>query len=155
MNLCENEWITYMSALLVPVVSIFGLYIAWQQWKTARNKLKFELFQKRMDVYQSTRRVLDAFLASYRITPEDLSEYQKGIQMAKWVFNPELAQFLQETLWERLTGLNLNQTMTKDEDRNHPEYRTHQIQELESKRWLLEQGKILDDKFEKYMCLKH
>ena len=50
----DPHWTKYITAFSVPVIASIGLLIAYRQWKTAQNKLKFELFEKRLKVYNST-----------------------------------------------------------------------------------------------------
>ena len=50
-------WVEYVKALGTPVVAIVAASIAgaiaYRQLRTARNKLKLDLFDKRMAVYQN------------------------------------------------------------------------------------------------------
>lgn len=43
----DASWIQIFKALLTPVVAILGVYIAYQQWRTNRTRLKHELFDRR------------------------------------------------------------------------------------------------------------
>jgi hypothetical protein len=45
------------SGLLTPLIAVIAVYIAWQQWRTARQKLRMDLFDKR---YASFERILSA-----------------------------------------------------------------------------------------------
>jgi hypothetical protein len=39
-------WISTLSALLTPAIAILGGVIAYRQWRTARDILKFDLFDR-------------------------------------------------------------------------------------------------------------
>lgn len=45
----EKGFIDCLSALLTPVISILGAYIAYQQWNTSEKQRKQNLFEKRYD----------------------------------------------------------------------------------------------------------
>ncbi|MBP0595686.1 hypothetical protein J8I87_39835 [Paraburkholderia sp. LEh10] len=47
-------WSTWSSALLRPTIAGVAALIAHRQAKTARNKLKFDLFERRFAVYDAT-----------------------------------------------------------------------------------------------------
>lgn len=49
--MCEIHWTAYVSAFGLPIVAAVAAAIAFYQWKTARNKLKLDLFEKRIAVY--------------------------------------------------------------------------------------------------------
>ena len=51
----DPHWTAYLTALLTPTIAGFGIYIAIQQWLTARRKLKFDLFDRRFAVYDAVR----------------------------------------------------------------------------------------------------
>ena len=44
-----------LSALLTPTIAIITTYIAYEQWRTNRNKLKLDLFDRRFAVYDAMR----------------------------------------------------------------------------------------------------
>lgn len=56
------DWVIHLQAL-GPVFNGFGTlivgacvgYIAWRQWETARHKLRMELYDRRLAVYESIR----------------------------------------------------------------------------------------------------
>jgi hypothetical protein len=49
----DPHWTAYAAALLTPVVAALGIYIAWRQAQIARNKLKLDLFVKRLELWES------------------------------------------------------------------------------------------------------
>lgn len=54
----EPHWTSYITALTIPVIAIVAAIIAYRQWRTAQSKLKLDLFEKRMVVYQAARDML-------------------------------------------------------------------------------------------------
>ena len=59
----EINWrlvISVSKALLTPVVALFAVWIARQQWKTNTYKVKLDVFDRRFRVFEETRNILGA-----------------------------------------------------------------------------------------------
>ena len=97
----DPHWTTWVSALLTPTVAIFGGYIALQQWRTARNKLKFDLFDRRMKVYEAVNTLLVLILREGKVTDEVLYTYAARTQQSQWLFGPEIQTYLDKQVWHR------------------------------------------------------
>ena len=68
------HWTQYLSALLTPTVAVFGSFIAYLQWVLARNKLKFDLFDRRYRVYEAARELLASIMTTGSAKNEDISK---------------------------------------------------------------------------------
>jgi hypothetical protein len=97
-------WITVLSALLVPMVAIFGAWIAYRQSVTARNTLKLALFDRRLAVYDAAREFINAARNS-RHTSEGEFKYLSGTRGAIWLFNANIARYLEEDIWRKVIDL--------------------------------------------------
>lgn len=85
------------SALLTPIIAATVAWIAWQQWKTARSKLRLDLFDRRMAIYR------DAAAALALITRDGSARKNEAFQrmLAAWqesqfLFGREVVQHLDE-----------------------------------------------------------
>lgn len=58
------EWISAIDVTrsLLLLIALFGAYIAYQQWKTNRMKLRFELYEKRLSVYNTIMTAIEETL---------------------------------------------------------------------------------------------
>ena len=65
-------WTQVLSALLVPTIALFACYIAWRQWRTAQNKLKLDLFEKRFAVYDTARNLFDSVVTSGKAEDKEM-----------------------------------------------------------------------------------
>jgi hypothetical protein len=105
----QVPWVTYAAGLLTPVVAILGLCIAWKQWHTARMKLKLDLFDKRIVVYEAVRNAIGQTVVHGKTTQEVESAYLTGIAGARWLFNERMEKYLREEIWELFSELNYAQ----------------------------------------------
>ena len=129
---CNPHWTSYISALLTPIVACLGLYIAFRQWKTAQNKQKHDLFDRRFTVY----------------------EFLSGTREAKWLFDLCVEDYLDKELHHKALYL---QALASDlEDMPVGSMRNSNVQkQLETKQWFLKQYDVLDTKFSPFLSLKH
>lgn len=54
----DPHWTAYLKALLTPLVAIIAAYVAWRNVETARNKLKLDLFYRRLKAYDHIQDVI-------------------------------------------------------------------------------------------------
>ncbi len=128
--------------------------IAFRQFQIARNKLKLDLFDKRMEVYSAVREALGNIARQGNLTPEQEIQYSQGTRSARWLFGPEVSNYLDKSLWHKITDLELHNTMSKDSE--SPEQRVRHIQErAEIMKWMFKQFKEFDALVEDYLTLKH
>ncbi|SBV35265.1 hypothetical protein STPYR_10195 [uncultured Stenotrophomonas sp.] len=151
----EVHWTAYVTVLTVPVLAAVGAVIAYRQWRTAQNKLKLDLFDKRMLVYQAARDALGYIGSHGKTSHEQQIEYLTGIQTAKWLFGPEVHSYLSETLWHKIVDLELHQSMVYDAPNDHPDRSKHIKLKAETLKWLIAQYSVLDKMCAKYMVLGH
>lgn len=148
------HWTTYLSALLVPMVAVFGAFIAYRQWRTAQNKLKLDLFDRRLVVYEAARDYISSVMTSGKTTQEKEFEFLTGTRGAKWLFDDEIVQYLDEELWHKICALGCLQSELDGMPAG--EERTKKIHaQADLKKWFVSQMKILDGKFASYLTLRH
>ena len=151
----EVHWTAYLTAFALPVLAGIGATIAYRQWRTAQNKLKLDLFDKRMIVYQAVRDTLGYIGSHGRINHEEQVKYLIGIQSSKWLFGPEIHKYLDETLWHKIVDLELHNTLSARDNGNTEERTKHIHLQADTLKWLVGQYKVLDGMCAKYMTLSH
>ncbi|HGM7285730.1 TPA: hypothetical protein ACKP7V_001531 [Stenotrophomonas maltophilia] len=52
-------------------LALMVFYVAWRQWRTARNKLKLDLFDRRFAAYEELREAANAFRAGVEMKQAD------------------------------------------------------------------------------------
>jgi hypothetical protein len=53
-----------VSRLFIPIIAFIGMYIAWQQFTANREKIRFELYDKRFAIYTTVFKFVDTILWS-------------------------------------------------------------------------------------------
>lgn len=92
-------WVDYVKALGTPMVallaSVIAGFIANRQWKTARNKLKLDLFDKRIAIYKLALNALQN-IRTDKMNVMAVEELENSLHAARWLFNTEVAIYLHE-----------------------------------------------------------
>ena len=150
----DPHWTAYLSALLTPIVAVLGTVVALQQWRTARNKLKFDLFQRRLAVYQAAQSFLVSVFRTGKVSDEELSKYATGTREALWLYGPEIVSFFRENIWTKAIDLQCLQAelegVPKGAERSE---NVHKQSEL--KKFLNSRPKAIDEKCEQYLRMYH
>jgi hypothetical protein len=150
----DQNWVDVLSALLVPVLACLGLFIAYRQWRTAQNKLKFELFGMRLTIHRASRDFISGILSRGKSSDEEIYKFLNGTSEAKWVLSSELAEYLDKELYAK--AIDLQCLSSELEGVPAGEERTDNIKkQREIKNWLTAQHKVIDDKFSTYLTLRH
>src|SRR5882762_5356037 len=98
-------WTTVLAALLTPTIAIFGTIIAYRQWRIAQSKLKLDRFDRRFAVYDAARSVIGSVMGSGKAKDDELRKFLIGTREAKWLLNPDIADYLDKQLYAKLTEL--------------------------------------------------
>lgn len=150
-----TQFITYLSALLSPLVAIFGGLIAYRQWRTAQNKLKFDLFDKRLAIYEAVRSFLASVMTSGKITQEKEIEFLTGTRGAKWLFGDDIKQYIEKQIWDQ-SGKLINLQATFDSLTTQEDRLSNIQKQTEIKKWFNDQlVNVIDIKFSQFLSLQH
>jgi hypothetical protein len=93
-NLVERVVDVDFWKLLTVLVAVFAVWIAFQQYQVARNKIKLDLFEKRFSVFVGTRKFLSLVLQKGDVALDDLFSYRASIAEADFLFEEELVKYL-------------------------------------------------------------
>lgn len=92
------------------VIGVIAAYIAYQQYRLAHAKLKFDLFQKRYDIFYQTWAYLSAPLTGALQSP--FAEFDKLRPQALFLFGEEVDTYL-DTAQKKMTELWTIQQVTR------------------------------------------
>lgn len=150
MPVTDPHWTAYLTAFATPALALMAGFIAWQQMQTAKAKLKLDLFERRLAVYEGVREYLAVIMRSGATTQEAEMAYLESVQGAKWLFGDKLIGYLNETLWQNVCRLGCLQSELDGMPAG--DERSQKIQaKADLKMWFLAQHKELDGWFLPYL----
>lgn len=148
------HWTAYLSALLTPTVAAVGLYLAWRQAATARNKLKFDLFSRRFSVYDAARTFIATVVIKGEAIDDAFNAFVAGTREARWLFDEPLAVYFHNELSQKAIELQcLNGELSESIDAD--ERKLKATQRCELKKWFYTQHDVLDGKCGLFLKLEH
>jgi hypothetical protein len=152
---CNPAWVGFVSALGTPIVALIVALITGGQWWTARNRLKRDLFARRLRVYEQTRDFLARHMALGQLEDKEITEFAIRTRVSKWLFNPAIAAYLENEIAKAAMDVNSLQSeydaLTSEDDRKENIDRQRQLKE-----WLDKQiYHVIDRKFSPFLKLKH
>ena len=100
MSTCTS-WTTQLSALLTPTIAIAVGIISYRQWRTAQNKLKLDLFEKRIAIFDEAMAFIFESHGPEGASEEVMSRFITTSSRASWILNDDIAQILRSELYEK------------------------------------------------------
>ncbi|MBC7160507.1 MAG: hypothetical protein H5U26_00145 [Immundisolibacter sp.] len=147
-------WVTTLAALLTPTIAIIAVYIGWQQWRTNRNKLKLDLFDRRFTVYDAARTLIGRVLTQSHAKNDQILEFLTGTREARFLLDKQIAEYLFKEF--HLKAILLLTLHSELEGSPGGTERTKNIEHRrEVRNWFEQQYDVLDEKFSKYIQLEH
>jgi hypothetical protein len=91
-----NALAPLIGLVITLVIGGFATYIALGQWKISRAKLKLDLFERRVVVYEAARQFMGRLTASTVVDAQAYREYRIAISRAPFLFAeaPEIPEYL-------------------------------------------------------------
>ena len=84
-----RDWLLFALVLI-------GTWIAWQQQKTARDQLRFQLFEKRAAVFQALMDFVKTITLNKRMDDEDFYRFLAGAQAREFLFDTDVTAYLSD-----------------------------------------------------------
>lgn len=112
---CDPHWTTYFSAMLAPIVAILGSCIAYRQWRLSQNKLKLDLFDRLFSVYEAAINLISFIMTSGKAKDEEVFKFMVASREAKWLFNSQVAEYLDKELYHKAIDLQTLDSMLEGE----------------------------------------
>lgn len=145
-------YIEVLAALLTPTIAIITTYIAIQQYKNNRAKLRHELYEKRLVIYKGVIRLIRTARFAERIQPEDTMAFATVKSESRFLFGKDVTDYISilddkamgqyglQLVEEKMTELTGNVLMPQEIK--------------DSQLWFEGQEEIAAQKFMKYLDLK-
>jgi hypothetical protein len=75
------------------IVGALATWIAYQQWATARNKLRYDLFDRRLEVYLAVHALVEKAKIHGQVVPADIEDFRKAVIGAEFLFKSDLREW--------------------------------------------------------------
>lgn len=149
-----HNWVDYLSALLTPTIAIAGVAIGLLQWRTNRNRLKHELFDRRYEQFEAVRDFLGSIMGSGRVLDDKQADFLFKTRGIRFIYDKKLADYIDKNIW----GPAVDLACLHSELEGVPvgEERTRNVRkQSEIKKNLYREFQNLDRLFSKYLQLRH
>lgn len=165
-----NELLEIIRTLATPVAAVSGVVIAYrfgaiqasiaqqqavtaaQAARTARNKLKLDLFERRLVIYNIVTATLGKVGAMDSLTPDDERDYMLGTAGAQWLFDPPVIEHIEKTIWHLIVDFSAARSALAN--CAAAERKSLSAAKAEARRKLLDQREQVDKLFEPYLKLE-
>ncbi len=108
-----KDWIDVLSALLTPTIAAFAFFIAFQQWRTNRNRLKHELFDRRYEVFKKITEFIGSILASGEVHNQKTTQFLVDTKSVEFLFDKNIAHYIKE-VYRKANELDTLEAMLKE-----------------------------------------
>ena len=147
-------WLDILQGLTTPVIGLGLLYIAYQQYKTNREKLKLDLYERRLRVFRGTTALLGAIQNKRKADLIDISHFLHEAAEATFLFSKDTAlqDYLEEIrlkankLWA--ITIEMNELPVGEQRNQIVSKRTEQLS------WFIGQWKVIREKFKPHLGFK-
>jgi hypothetical protein len=137
-------WVSVLSALLTPAVALAVCLIAYRQWRTAQNRLKLDLFDRRLAIHTEALGIILRAVTK-PMEPLDLSAFETAVRQSRWLLDKEIEQYFRKEFIPKLVEFQVNWMAGIKSD---------MAERKENFYWLTEQEDALDAKFDCFLKIK-
>ena len=148
----EKDCIDILSAMLTPTIAILGIYIAYQQWRTNKNRLKLELFEKRYEIFMSIKKFIANVLSSGIVEPGADIQFLRDTKSAGFLFDENIANLTTE-MYKMANKLHSLEKTEKTHIGDKLEINLDKQDEI--KDWFQQQLNDIDKVFMKFLKIEH
>ena len=128
-------------------------YVAWQQWRIARHRLRLDLFDRRYKIYDATRKFLSIILREARFEDSQLFEFYAGTSDAEFLFDSAVVDYLEQV---RKRAVNMRTHQRVYEHMPVGDERSRHVQaEHDDLVWLTDQLTAMTQVFSPYLSFSH
>jgi hypothetical protein len=92
----DMRLINLLSALRTPVIALITTYIAVQQYRTNKLKVRLDLFEKRYAIYQGVKDFIRSAVREGNVSDEAFCKLDDETQDAFFLFNERVEEYVDE-----------------------------------------------------------
>jgi hypothetical protein len=87
-------WLTWIQTTALVAIPVVGLWIAHRQMRLAGMKVKHDLFERRVAVFDATTKFIAHILSTGKVDEGQWVSYMRATANAEFLFNDRLADYL-------------------------------------------------------------
>jgi hypothetical protein len=150
----SSSIISVFQGLLTPTVAVIATYIAWQQYKANRYKLKLDLYQQRFRVFEALRDVL-AMMYTTGVDEKKLFELLSKTRETEFLFGPDIKDYVETVRFHATTLSSAHKALDEMLRTNAPAEKRAPMAKGESQEttWAYDETRRIPAKFGKYLDL--
>ncbi|MCI0351103.1 MAG: hypothetical protein L0Z53_16885, partial [Acidobacteriales bacterium] len=142
--------VAVFSALLTPAIAIVAVYIAYQQAATNRRQHRLALFDRRMNVLNSTMKLIASIMQDAHAELDQLFQFIRDTRDHEFLFGPEVGEHINQ-IYRKGVELRAKNEVLKAGMRAGEERQAAIERETELLDWFAEQMAVTRKTFLKYL----
>lgn len=80
-------WVDALSAFLTPTIALIAIYIAFQQHRINKQRLRHETYERRLNIYKVVQKHLSIILREGKMTYQGCAEFYAEASEAAFLFD--------------------------------------------------------------------
>ena len=124
-----ESWVDILSALLVPTLAVFGLYIAFCQHRINKQRLRHETYERRLQIYKIIQTFLLDILRDSKTDFTSASKFYVDTSEAAFLFDQEVSNFIDKVYEKSIKMIKNDELYTESPSVGKKRYSGEQHQE--------------------------
>lgn len=154
-----NEITPLLAFLGTVIIGGFATYIAHRQWRTNKDKLKLDLYDRRYAIYDAAIKFVWALSGNAMMDAKSTHEFHIATRQAPFLFDDASIPEYFKTLIREAQRLEIANSHITNQERMRMGQQNLEIMEaantkLKICQWFLEQEKVIQEKFDPYLKLR-
>ncbi len=141
--------------LLSAVIGGGMFYIGWQQWKTNKQRLKLEQYDRRLRIYNEIVKFLSGVLSKGKAHVDDLVDFRAAVSESDFLFEEEITDYINDIFKHGMNYWMWNEKYEANKINKLDGYDNEKVtNEMAAElKWLTDQFHPTKEKFQKYLNL--
>jgi len=104
-----------ISKLFIPVIAMVGIYIAYQQHRNSQDKLRLDLYEKRLEIYEAINKaVISISWGTGELEAKDKVAFEEACDKSEFLFRYGLRTKIQDIRNSRHEYLEVKRKQERD-----------------------------------------
>ena len=146
----QKDWIDILSALLAPSIVLFGAIVAGMEWWINHKRLKNELFDRRIAVYDIISNYMSSVFTTGCIEREAETKFLSGTKNVYFLFGSDVKEFIDE-IFKKSSDLHVLEKMQSNLSGTALENNMNKQGEIIN--WFKKEFDGLEERFKRHLSL--